>query len=93
MTGYRLSIARDPGSTAAAVTRATTLTSTAEDVKPRNKPNVSAARIVRRTNAVFIQGLLAFTRQGVPSYLVLKRQSAALAPPTVAGSAELAISA
>ena len=71
--------------------QATTLTLTTEDVKPRNKPNVSAARIVRRTNAVFIQGLLTFTRQGVPSFLVLKPQSAALALPGVDSSAELAI--
>ena len=53
MTGYRLSIASDPGPTAAAATQATMLTLTAEDAKLRNKPNMSAAWIVRRTNAEF----------------------------------------
>ena len=44
MTGYRLSIARDPGPTVDAATQTTPLTLITQDGKPRAGPNVSAAR-------------------------------------------------
>ena len=72
------------------MTQATTLTSTAEDVKPRNKPNVSAGGLFAERR--IYQALSTFVRQGVPSYL-LKPLCANLAPRIVAGSAEPARSA